>query len=262
MSGGAAGWTGRLDRPRGAYYDVDHETSMPPPAMSRTGRLFQLMDALRGHRRPVTAGALAERLGVSERTIYRDIQTLAALGAPVEGSAGVGYVLRTGFFLPPLMFDADELEALVLGARWVRQQGDPALSAAADRLLAKVATATPRDLRDHMAETSLWVPAWPDAPPAEAFIQPTREAIRRQCKLRIAYRDERDAATERLVWPFALAFFEGKRIMAAWCELRDAIRHFRIDRIVHAEPTPERYPSPRHQLMRRWRKEYDIPDYS
>jgi predicted DNA-binding transcriptional regulator YafY len=232
------------------------------PAMSRTGRLFQLMDALRGHRRPVTASTLAERLGVSERTIYRDIQTLVQLGAPVDGSAGVGYVLRTGFFLPPLMFDADELEALVLGARWVRQQGDHALSDAADRALAKIATATPRDLRDHMAETSLWVPAFPEAAPVEAFIQPTREAIRRQCKLRIAYRDERDTATERIVWPFALAFFEGKRVMAAWCELRDAIRHFRVDRIVRAEPTAERYPSPRHQLLRQWRKEYDIPESS
>jgi len=230
--------------------------------MSRTGRLFQLMDALRGHRRPVTASTLAERLGVSERTIYRDIQTLVELGAPVDGSAGVGYVLRTGFFLPPLMFDADELEALVLGARWVRQQGDPALSAAADRTLAKIATATPRDLRDHMAETSLWVPAFPAAAPVEAFIQPTREAIRRQCKLRIAYRDEHDTATERIVWPFALAFFEGKRVMAAWCELRAAIRHFRMDRIVRAEPSTERYPSPRHQLLRRWRAEYDIPEHS
>jgi len=230
--------------------------------MSRTGRLFQLMDALRGHRRPVTASTLAERLGVSERTIYRDIQTLVELGAPVDGSAGVGYVLRTGFFLPPLMFDADELEALVLGARWVRQQGDPALSAAADRTLAKIATATPRDLRDHMAETSLWVPAFPAAAPVEAFIQPAREAIRHQRKLRIAYRDESDMATERIVWPFALAFFEGKRVMAAWCELRAAIRHFRVDRIVRAEPGTERYPAPRHQLLRQWRREYDIPEYS
>jgi predicted DNA-binding transcriptional regulator YafY len=184
------------------------------------------------------------------------------LGAPVDGSAGVGYVLRTGFFLPPLMFDADELEALVLGARWVRQQGDPALSAAADRTLAKIATATPRDLRDHMAEMSLWVPAFPEAAPVEAYIQPAREAIRRQCKLRIAYRDGSDTATERIVWPFALAFFEGKRVMAAWCELRDAIRHFRVDRIVRAEPITERYPSPRHQLLREWRKAYGIPEYS
>ena len=230
--------------------------------MSRTGRLFQLMDALRGNRRPVTASTLAERLGVSERTIYRDIQTLAQLGAPVEGSAGVGYMLKTGFFLPPLMFDADELEALVLGARWLRHQGDAALSAAAERALAKIATATPRDLRDHMAETSLWVPVGPEPATADPFVQPAREAIRRQCKLRIAYRDEQGAASDRVVWPFALAFFQGRRVLAGWCELRDAIRHFRVDRIVQAELSSERYPSPRHVLLRQWRQQYEIPDHS
>ncbi|UMR31510.1 HTH domain-containing protein [Massilia sp. MB5] len=131
--------------------------------MSRTGRLFQLMDALRGKRRPVTAAVLAETLGVSERTIYRDMQTLAELGAPLQGEAGVGYLLRAGFFMPPLMFSPDELEALVLGARWVRQQGDAGLAQAANNALAKIATATPKDLRDDMAETSLWVPLFPDS---------------------------------------------------------------------------------------------------
>lgn len=230
--------------------------------MSRTGRLFQLMDALRGNRRPVTASALAEQLGVSERTIYRDIQALGQLGAPVNGSAGVGYMLRAGFFLPPLMFDADELEALVLGARWVRHQGDPALSAAADRALAKIATATPRDLRDHMAETSLLVPIGPSPAPVEPFAQSAREAIRKQCKLRIAYRDENGNPSERVVWPFALAFFQGCRVLAAWCELREAMRHFRIDRITDAELSAERYPSPRHVLLRQWRLEHNVPDHS
>jgi predicted DNA-binding transcriptional regulator YafY len=230
--------------------------------MSRTGRLFQLMDALRGNRRPVTAAQLADKLGVSERTIYRDIQALAQLGAPVDGSAGVGYMLRSGFFLPPLMFDADELEALVLGARWVRHQGDESLSAAAERALAKIATATPRDLRDHIAEMSLWVPAGPQPAAPDAFVRPAREAIRRQCKLRIAYRDEQNAASERVVWPFALAFFQERRVMAAWCELRDAIRHFRIDRIVNAELGEERYPTPRHALLKQWRALHGIPDRS
>lgn len=229
--------------------------------MSRTGRLFQLMDALRGNRRPVTAAVLAGQLGVSERTIYRDIQTLAELGAPVEGSAGVGYLLRTGFFLPPLMFNADELESLVLGARWVRHQGDAVLSQAANSALAKIATATPKDLRDHMAETSLYV-----APPAnnfsqEAFLQPAREAIRRHCKLRLGYSDEHGAASERTVWPFALAFFEGKRVLAAWCELRDATRHFRLDRIQAAEQLAERYPTPRASLIKQWREEYGVDEH-
>lgn len=230
--------------------------------MSRTGRLFQLMDALRGNRRPVTAAALAEQLGVSERTIYRDIQTLGQLGAPVDGSAGVGYMLRTGFFLPPLMFDADELEALVLGARWVRHQGDPALSTAAQRALAKIATATPRDLRDHMAETSLWAPVWPARPEIDPFVQPAREAIRRQCKLHIAYRDAEGKPSERIVWPFALAFFEGCRMLAAWCELRAAIRHFRVDRISEVQVSGERYPTARHELIRQWRQQHGVPEHS
>ena len=229
--------------------------------MSRTGRLFLLMDALRGNRRPVTAAALAEKLGVSERTIYRDIQTLAELGAPVEGEAGVGFLLRAGMFLPPLMFNPDELEALVLGARWVRQQGDDALAQAASNALAKIATATPRDLRDTMAETSLWVPAPCAAPSREAFLQPAREAIRHEHKLRIAYRDEAGKESTRVVWPFALAFFEGRRTLAAWCELRAGFRHFRIDRIAEGACTGERYPAHRRDLLARWRKELGIdPD--
>lgn len=230
--------------------------------MSRAGRLFQLMDALRANRRPVTAAALAEQLGVSERTIYRDIQSLAELGAPIEGSAGVGYLMKTGFFLPPLMFGADELEALVLGARWVRRQGDPALAQAASAALAKIATASPKDLRDRMADTSLWVPIGVPQASSDQFVQPAREAIRHQYKLRIHYSDEAGQATERIVWPFALAFFEGRRLLAAWCELRDAQRHFRIDRISAAATLAERYPVPRQQLIDRWRSEHGIQEDS
>src|SRR6185312_261112 len=124
--------------------------------MDKTERLFAVMDALRRHRRPITAAALAEEQGVSVRTIYRDIQTLIGLGAPIEGEAGVGYILRAGFFLPPLMFNEDELEALVLGARWVQRQDDPSLQQAARSALAKIATASPRDLRDTIADTGLW----------------------------------------------------------------------------------------------------------
>ncbi len=154
--------------------------------MSRTSRLFLLMDALRARRRPVSAADLAAELAVSVRTLYRDVQTLVELGAPIEGEAGVGYLLRTGFFLPPLMFGEDELEALVLGARWVQRQGDAALAEAATHALAKIATASPKDLRDRIAETGLWVPA---AKKSEAgfTLRPLREAIRREHKVRIAY---------------------------------------------------------------------------
>lgn len=229
--------------------------------MSRTGRLFLLMDALRGNRRPVTAARLAEQLGVSERTIYRDVHTLSELGAPVEGEAGVGYMLKAGFFLPPLMFGADELEALVLGARWVRRQGDDALAQAASNALAKIAAASPKDLRDDMAETSLWVPIGSDqADVSDVHVRPVREAIRYQHRLRIAYSDEHGQPSDRVVWPFALAFFEGKRLLAAWCEMRTAFRHFRIDRIAAVESFGQRYPARRHDLLRRWRQENNIRD--
>ncbi|TFW26647.1 YafY family transcriptional regulator [Duganella callida] len=217
------------------------------------------MDAMRGYRRPVTAARLAEQLGVSERTIYRDIQTLSGLGAPLEGEAGVGYMLKAGFFLPPLMFGADELEALVLGARWVRRQGDDGLAAAANSALAKIAAATPKDLRDDMAETSLWVPMGEDRQNAsDIHVRPVREAIRYQHRLRMAYRDEHGAPSDRVVWPFALAFLEGKRLLAAWCEMRMAFRHFRIDRIAAVESLRQRYPARRHDLLKTWRKEHHI----
>jgi predicted DNA-binding transcriptional regulator YafY len=182
--------------------------------VSRTSRLFMLLDALRGHRRPITATRLAEVLSVSERTIYRDIGTLIELGAPIEGEAGIGYVLRAGFFLPPLMFTEDELEALVLGARWVERQGDTGLARAAGTALAKIATASPRDLRDCLADAGLWAPMLSSPSAAELPLQPIREAIRREHKLRIAYVNETGESSE-----------------AAWCELRNGFRHFRADRI-------------------------------
>src|SRR3569623_2097622 len=124
--------------------------------MDKTERLFSIMDALRRHRHPVTAQALADEQGVSVRTLYRDVQTLIGLGAPIAGEAGVGYMLQPGFFLPPLMFSPEELEALVLGARWVEQRPDAALAGAARNALGKITTASPEDLRDRIGNTGLW----------------------------------------------------------------------------------------------------------
>jgi predicted DNA-binding transcriptional regulator YafY len=227
--------------------------------MSRTARLFKLMDALRGHRRPVTASCLAEDLSVSVRTVYRDIQTLMDLGAPVEGEAGMGYLLRAGFFLPPLMFGEDELEALVLGARWVQGQGDPVLAAAAASALAKIGTASPKDLRDKIAETGLWAPRYQNPAEQPAGLRIIREAVRREHKLAITYVDEKGATTERIVWPIAIAFLEGKRLLAAWCELRNGFRHFRPDRIASLTATNDRYPTRRAILVKTWRLENRMP---
>ena len=218
------------------------------------------MDALRGRRRPVTAAQLAGELSVSMRTVYRDVQTLIGLGAPIDGGAGVGYLLRAGFFLPPLMFGEEELEALVLGARWVQGQGDPALARAAEAALAKIATASPRDLRDRIAETGLFAPRLSGPAQNAAGLRAIREAIRREQKLRIRYLSIAGAQTERLIWPVALVFFEGTRLVAGWCELRRDFRHFRADRISSLEATGERYPRPRRELARLWRQRLPPPD--
>jgi predicted DNA-binding transcriptional regulator YafY len=228
--------------------------------MSRTTRLFKLMDALRGHRRPVTAARLADDLSVSVRTVYRDIQTLIDLGAPLEGEAGVGYLLRAGFFLPPLMFGEEELEALVLGARWVTGQGDPALAQAAASALAKIATASPKDLRDKMADTGLWAPRMHKPAEHPTGLRTIREAMRLEHKLSITYVDESGATTERVLWPVALAFFEGKRLLVAWCELRKGFRHFRPDRIAALNTTGQSYPTRRAALAKTWRREQNYPE--
>jgi predicted DNA-binding transcriptional regulator YafY len=228
--------------------------------MSRTSRLFELMDALRGRQRPVTAAHLAGELSVSVRTVYRDVQTLIALGAPIDGGAGVGYLLRPGFFLPPLMFGEEEIESLVLGARWVKGQGDPALARAADSVLAKIAAASPRDLRDKMAETGLWAPRFKGPVGQPPDLRVIREAVRREHKLRIRYTNAANVATERVIWPVALAFFEGVRLVGAWCELRGDFRHFRADRISSLETTGTSYPRPRRELTKLWRRQLKLPE--
>jgi predicted DNA-binding transcriptional regulator YafY len=204
----------------------------------------------------VTAAALAAELRVSIRTIYRDVQTLIGLGAPVDGEAGLGYMLRGGFFLPPLMFDEDELEALVLGARLVERQGDNALAAAAANALAKIAAAAPKNLRDTMADVGIWVVGRARETPA---LRPLREAIRREHKVAIAYSDENGAPTRRTIWPIALGFFDGRQMAVAWCELRNDFRHFRTDRITELTPAGEKYPRRRTALVKEWRAKNAIP---
>jgi predicted DNA-binding transcriptional regulator YafY len=221
--------------------------------LDKTERLFAIMDALRRHRRPVTAAALAEQQGVSVRTLYRDVQTLIGLGAPIDGEAGVGYMLKAGFFLPPLMFTAEELEALVLGGRWVEALPDAELSAAARNALGKIATASPEDLRDRMGNTALWPvrSSWDDVG-SQPLLGVLRQAIRDERVLQIRYADEQGRTSERAVWPIALAYYEQKQIVAAWCTMRDDFRNFRIDRIVSADVAEGRFGRRRAVLAREW----------
>jgi predicted DNA-binding transcriptional regulator YafY len=229
--------------------------------VSRAARLLDLLQALRRRRHPVTAATLASELGVSERTIYRDIATLQGEGAAIEGEAGLGYVLRPGFMLPPLMFGDDEIEALVLGLRWVAQQrADKPLGAAAADVLAKVTAVLPAELRDKAEITGLIAAPSGRLPATTIDLSAVRRIIRAECKLRISYADVEGRSTERTIWPIALAFYDNARIVAAWCETRQDFRHFRTDRIVRAEPTEERYPRRRRVLLAEWRQREGIPE--
>ena len=220
--------------------------------MDKTERLFAVMDALRRHRRPVTAQQLADEQAVSVRTLYRDIQTLIGLGAPIDGEAGIGYMLRPGFFLPPLMFTADELEALVLGARWVEGQPDDGLSAAAKNALGKIATASPDDLRDRLATTGLWAAQGVWSRTSQPLLGTAREAMRTEKTLHLNYTDEMGNETQRPVWPVTLAYYEDKHIIGAWCTLRNDFRNFRIDRVHGARLGEEPYGRRRVILLKEW----------
>lgn len=227
--------------------------------MSRSERLLALIQALRRRRRPVSGTALAAELGISIRTLYRDIASLQTQGAPIEGEPGVGYVLRPGFMLPPLMFSPDEIEALVLGSKWVADRGDDRLGAAARDALAKIAAVLPEELRDTLDASGLLVVPAASAAEDRVDLGLVRQAIRAERKLAIAYRDGKGTPSERIVWPVALGFFEDVRVLVAWCERRQDFRHFRTDRITALTPTESRYPRRRQALFKEWRDREGIP---
>ncbi|MFI4962583.1 MAG: helix-turn-helix transcriptional regulator [Legionellales bacterium] len=229
--------------------------------MSRTQRLFDLLQLLRQHRYPVSGNHLAEELGVSLRTIYRDILTLQGQGAAIEGEPGLGYVLRPGFMLPPLMFSEEEIEALVLGSRWVAHRTDKKLRLAATQVLAKISAVLPEDLRRQLEFSGLLIG------PSKTIIEQNdeqealiRQAIRREHKLQMTYLDVKGEESQRTIWPMALGFFEEVHVMVAWCELREDFRHFRTDRIVTLIPLETRYPERRQILVKRWRTIHNIPE--
>lgn len=227
--------------------------------MSRAERLLDLIQLLRRHRAPVSGPALADELGISIRTLYRDIATLQAQGADIQGEPGLGYVLRPGFTLPPLMFSADEIEALVLGSRWVaRRAEDPRLGDAAANALSKITAVLPAELRDSVDGSNLLIGGG-EVIPAVVDLSAIRLAIRDERKLAIAYRNGDGTATERVIWPFAIGFFDRVRVVIGWCELRVDYRNFRLDRIAQMEVLPERYPRRRAVMLKEWREREGIP---
>jgi len=222
--------------------------------MRRAERLFQIIQILRRARRPMTAAAIAAELETSQRSVYRDVAALIGQRVPIRGEAGLGYVLDSGFDLPPLMLTPEEIEAAVLGAQWVSARTDPALARAAQDLLAKIAATVPENLRPFVLEPATGAP--PGAPLAVdgLDIAQLRRWIHAGRKVQLRYRDEQGRCTERRVWPCKLGYLETTRILAAWCELREDFRHFRTDRVEAAEFLEERYPERPAVLRAKWLK--------
>ncbi len=209
--------------------------------MRRADRLFQIVQFLRG-RRLTTAAFLAGRLGVSLRTVYRDVRDLSLSGVPIEGEAGVGYRLRAGFDVPPLMFTLDEIESLAVGARMVEAWGGPVLAESARTAMEKIVAALPPERRSAVERTRLYAPGFHVDRASLARLEAVRDAIGARRVLRLDYRDLKDKSTQREVWPIGLWFWGGSWTLGAWCETREDWRNFRVDRIASLEALERRYP--------------------
>lgn len=203
--------------------------------MRRADRLIGMVHFLRGRSRAVTAARIAEEFGICTRTIYRDIRDLMGTGAPITGEAGVGYIVDKRYYLPPITFDADELEAIGLGIAMVRQWTDDRFAGHADSALKKIEAALPTDLQGQFRQVTTWsVPM--DAPvPWTVSFSALRDAIRMRDRLRIGYTDGSRRATSRTVRPLALIFCSPVCLLATWCETRGAFRNFHLDRIGRVE---------------------------
>ena len=225
--------------------------------MRRADRLFELIHLLRRARRAITAAQLAEALEVAPRTIYRDIAALTAMGVPIDGAAGVGYIMRPGYDLPPLMFDREEVEAVAVGLQLLTRTGDRDLQAAARRVVAKVAAVLPELRADELDDGRFVVSSFGASTAADLGV--LRSAVRDHRRLAIVYRDEREQLTERNCLPLAVIYYIEVTVLAAWCELRDDFRHFRADRIVACHETGDGFADLAPQLRRDWRARRGMP---
>ena len=208
--------------------------------MRRADRLFQIVQYLRGGRL-TTAARLAERLEVSERTIYRDIADLQSTGVPIDGEAGFGYVMQSGFDLPPLMFTRDEITALVAGARLIRAWGGLEMARAAEEALVKIDAVLPDDVRNRARSVEIHAMAPEMTDELRARLDRIEQCIDAQNRVSISYRREDGESSERVLRPLALWFWGKVWTLISWCELRNDFRMFRLDRIIELTEQPEKF---------------------
>lgn len=219
--------------------------------MSRSIRLLNLLQQLREARYPITAQVLADRMGISVRSVYRDIDSLREQGVAIEASAGIGFQLKEDIVLPPMTLNENEVEAIFLALHWLKSVPDQSLQSASTSVLAKLNSVLPEHRQYLLQQTTLrafntWLPV------DENRVELVRLAIRQQVKILLHYHDEQQRSSVRTLWPFALGYFNDKIVLAAWCELRQDFRHFRLDRIQQLSLSQELYPSFKQKLFEQW----------
>ncbi|MFY2822689.1 helix-turn-helix transcriptional regulator [Ruegeria sp. MALMAid1280] len=224
--------------------------------MRRGDRLFEVIEILRRAKGPISAKAIGKELGVTKRTVYRDVTALIGQGVPINGEAGVGYVLEPGFHMPPLMLTPDEIEAVTLGVLWVQTRGEPELALAAEKLITKLKAVAPDKYRTSFLEPVVTV-APVEQPDEVLGAAAIRLAIRRRKKIALTYSDNSGQITRRVIWPILLGYRDTSRIIAAWCELREGFRYFRTERIVEAKVLEDGIPRRIDLLRTAWRRATD-----
>jgi predicted DNA-binding transcriptional regulator YafY len=223
----------------------------------RADRLLKIVQILRRRKRPTSAKLIAEELGVVPRTIYRDIVDLQSSHVPIEGEPGVGYLLRKGYDLPPLMFDEQELEVLVLGARMVADRGDATLAKASEDVIAKVLAVLPERLSEQIWRTALLMSHRAENADSSGFHLPAvRQAVREHNKLRIEYIDGKNNISSRVVWPLGVYFYSHVTIVCTWCEFRNGFRAFRTDRITKCELIQQKFDPKNGDLFNAFMKDW------
>ena len=220
--------------------------------MRKASRLFEIIQILRLAGKPVTAARIAGELEVTPRSIYRDIAALQAMRVPIEGGRGIGYILRPGFDLPPLMFSIEETEAIVLALALLERTADAALKTAAKQVRQKIAAIIPPPLRQALDANALYAWGSVAATPAGIDLALVRRAIRNEQKLTIEYRDQFDRTTNRTIRPIALIYYLETANIVAWCELRQGIRNFRADRVMGSAPDGGFFRGEGDRLRKEW----------
>lgn len=228
--------------------------------MARSSRMFEIIQMLRASRSPLTAEAIASRLEVTKRTVYRDIAALQATRVPIEGAAGIGYVMRRGFDLPPLMFTPEEMEAITVGLSLIGRTGDRSLEDAGSAAMAKINSVLPSS-QPPIGETHLLVPSWHAIPDSTVDMRLLRRAIREERKLSFRYRDGTGHETKRTVCPLAIVYYIDGVLLAGFCELRQDFRHFRHDRISKCETLDAEFRGRSAALRRMWRSSHELFHY-